>query len=76
MARAAKSAIKTGKAAGDVRSHLFTINTDPKAEMFEKKGDKEYTKGYLTLDFACLNCHGSRDMNWAAKMAKNIHNSK
>ncbi len=73
MARAAKSAIKTGRKAGDVRSHLFTINTDPKAEMFEKKGDKLYTRGYLTLDFACLNCHGSRDINWAAENVQSIH---
>lgn len=75
MARASKSAIKTGDVAGDVRSHLFTINTDPKASMFEKKRDKEYTKGYLTLDYVCLNCHASRDMKWAAELSGTIHNT-
>jgi hypothetical protein len=73
MPRATKSAIKTGSFAGDVRTHLFKINTDAGASMFEKKDKKEYTKGYVTLDFACLNCHAGRDMNWAAKMAKTIH---
>ncbi len=75
MPMASKSAIKTGKFRGDVRTHLFKINTNPKAKMFVavkgKKDDK--TNGFVTLDFACLSCHGSRDMKWAARMAKKIH---
>jgi hypothetical protein len=33
----------------------------------------EFAKGFVTLDFACLNCHKNKDMKWAAKMAKGIH---
>ncbi len=77
MPKASKSAIKTGRHAGDVRTHIFKINVDPKANMFatkEKNGKKKITaKGFVTLDFACLNCHGSRDLKWAAKQAKKIH---
>jgi hypothetical protein len=77
MARASKSAIKMNKFSGDVRSHIFKINTDPTASMFEtveKDGKKStFAKSFITLDFACLGCHLGRDLNWAAKNAKNIH---
>lgn len=81
MPMASKSAIKTGKFRADVRTHIFKLNTDPKASLFgskevEKDGKKktvEYAMGAVTLDFACLACHGSRDIDWAAKMAKTIH---
>lgn len=77
MPKASKSAIKVSPTEGDVRTHLFKINTDPKANMFvteEKDGKKKsYALGFVTMDFACLNCHKSRDLNWAAKNAKGIH---
>jgi hypothetical protein len=77
MPRASKSAIKTGEFAGDVRTHIFKISTDPKASLFyteEKDGKKNtYASGALTLDYVCLNCHQSRDKNWAAKYAKGFH---
>jgi|SaaInl8_150m_RNA_FD_contig_71_326579_length_1394_multi_7_in_0_out_0_1 hypothetical protein len=77
MPKATKSAIKTGQFSGDVRSHMVRINVDPKATMFRpatSKGKKvTYAKGFVTLDFACLACHGSRDKEWAAKAAKNYH---
>ena len=77
MPRAAKSAIKTGKHSGDVRTHIFRINSDPGANMFAArvvKGKKKmYAKGFVTLDFACLGCHAGRDVNWAAANAKKIH---
>ena len=77
MPRASKSAIKTGKFAGDVRTHIFKINSKADGTMFydeEKDGKKgTYAKGAVTLDFVCLNCHESRDMKWAAKYAKKIH---
>lgn len=57
---------------GDVRTHLFKINTDPDAKMFTDDGN--FANGYLTLDFACLNCHPDQDKTWASTYAKdNIH---
>lgn len=77
MPLASKSAIKTNKYAGDVRTHIFRINTDPKSNMFEtveKEGKKSsYAKGFVTLDFVCLGCHQGRDAEWAAKYAANSH---
>lgn len=35
--------------------------------------DGKFATGRLTLDFVCLNCHGSKNMKWAAKKAKGIH---
>ena len=77
MPRATKSAIKTGKFAGDVRTHLVKINVNPKASMFKPgvlKGKKvTFTEGFVTLEYACLNCHGSKNKKWAAKNAKEYH---
>ncbi len=77
MPRASKSAIKTGQFAGDVRTHIFKIDPSAEGSMFytEEKGGKKSTfaSGAVTLDFACLNCHQSRNKKWAAKYAKDIH---
>lgn len=77
MPKVAKSAIKVTSYTADVRAHIFRINTDPKADMFktvEEKGKKStFAKGFVTLDYACLGCHGSKDLNWAAKHAKGFH---
>jgi hypothetical protein len=74
MPKVSKSANKASSYIGDVRTHIFTINTDPDANMFEaieEKGKKStFAKGFVTLDFACLGCHGSRDKKWAAQNAK------
>ncbi|MBE8538542.1 cytochrome c3 family protein [Geoglobus acetivorans] len=72
MPFAAKSAVKRAEFEGDIRSHLFRINTDPSAPMFTDDG--KYTAGgYLTLDFACLYCHTDKDREWAAKYAVKAH---
>jgi hypothetical protein len=77
MPKASKSAISTAAYTGDVRTHLFKINTDPDAVMFkeiEEKGKKStFAKGFVTVEYACLNCHGSRDKDWAATNAKGFH---
>jgi hypothetical protein len=77
MPRVSKSAISRNSYIGEVRTHLFKINTDPKADMFktieEKNITSTFTKGFVTVDFACLNCHGSRDKAWALKYAKGFH---
>jgi len=77
MPKATKSAVKKGRYEGDIRTHLFRINVDPKANMFytEKMAGKEATfaKRFVTLGFACLSCHKNRDLDWAGSKVKTIH---
>ena len=77
MPRATKSAVARSKYEGDIRTHLYKINTDGGANMFyfEKYGNKknEFAKNYITLDFACLGCHKNEDRKWAGSKAKGIH---
>jgi len=77
MPRATKSAVAKSKFEGDIRTHLYKINTDANAQMFytEKSGSKkkEYANNYVTLDFSCINCHKNKDRKWAASKAKGIH---
>ena len=62
MPFAAKSAVIREDYQGDVRSHLFAINTDADASMFS--ADSSVAVGYLTVDFACIYCHdGSQAHN-------------
>ncbi len=56
---------------GDVRSHLFSINTDASAPMFTDDGGS--AKGYITLGYACLGCHVSKDLQWAEANAPDVH---
>jgi formate-dependent nitrite reductase cytochrome c552 subunit len=71
MPRASKSAEAMSPTEGDVRTHNWKINADPSADMFTEDG--KYVKGFLTLNVVCLNCHGNRDIKWAAKNAKKVH---
>ncbi len=71
MPKAAKSARSVAEYVGDVRSHLFGINTDPDAEMFNAEGN--LANGYLTLEYTCLQCHSTKDKEWAAAAASAIH---
>jgi hypothetical protein len=71
MARATKSALAAGPFEGDVRTHLFRINTDANAEMFTPDGS--LANGYLTLEYTCLTCHDSKDKDWAATYAGSVH---
>jgi mono/diheme cytochrome c family protein len=71
MAKAAKSARAVGDFKGDVRSHLFGINTDPDVSMFSEDGGNAL--GYLTLDFVCLQCHITKNKEWAAASALAVH---
>ena len=75
MPRITKSAVKYSDTEGDVRTHIFKINTDPKAKMFTKDG-KFAVGGYITMDFSCLNCHKNKDLEWAGKKAKGYHKKK
>lgn len=51
------------------------LNKDGKQVMGQagKPVMDKLAKGFVTLDFACLNCHKNKDMKWAAEKAKNIH---
>jgi PGF-CTERM protein len=72
MPKVGKSAVgDAAKFTGDVREHIFKINSDPNAKMFSDDG--KFANGYLTLDFTCLSCHNSKDKAWAGQYAKGIH---
>lgn len=71
MPPATKSAEAFGKYAADVKTHLVKISTNPADRMFTDDG--KFATGKLTVDFACLRCHGSRDMAWALGTTKGIH---
>jgi hypothetical protein len=71
MPLAGKSAETFSKYIGAVKSHIVKISTSPEDKMFTEDG--KFATGKLTLDFACLGCHGARDMNWARANVKGIH---
>jgi len=71
MPKVTKVAINVGEYEADAATHIFTINTDPDAEMFTKDG--KAANGYLTLEYVCLRCHEDKDQAWAASHAKGIH---
>ena len=71
MPPAGKSAEAFAKYVGDVKSHIVKISTNPADKMFTADG--KVATGKLTLDFACLRCHGARDMKWALANSKGIH---
>lgn len=71
MPKVTKSAEKISDTEGDVRTHSWKISTDPEAGMFTDDG--KFATGILNLKVVCLNCHGNRDMKWAAGKAKGIH---
>jgi len=77
MPKVTKSAISRTSYEADVRTHIMKLNTDPAASMFdsvEKDGKKTtFAKGFVTLDYACLRCHASRDRKWASEKAKGFH---
>lgn len=74
------SAVKQNNNRGDQASHMWKINTNP-----VNKFQGMFTTDSLavkipadsvvahTLDFACLGCHTTRDLNWASNYAKGIH---
>jgi len=77
MPKAGKSAISVASYTGDVRTHIFKINTDVDANMFEEVTENgktsTFAKNFVTVEYTCLSCHGSRDKAWAAKNAANYH---
>jgi hypothetical protein len=71
MPMATKSAAALGPYKGDVKTHLFKINTDATASTFTEDG--ALANDSVTLDFVCLSCHQGRDIDWAASNAEGIH---
>jgi predicted CXXCH cytochrome family protein len=64
MPKASKSAIAAGTYVGDIRTHIFSINTAPVGRtdgMFTADGAlvkmDEVGQAMVTLDFACYSCH-------------------
>lgn len=60
----------------DIRSHQFSINTDPEAPQFSEDGSQ--VMPYLTLQYACQHCHNgsffsSRDLDELAEIADGYH---
>lgn len=73
MPKTAKAAVAAGTYEGDVHSHLWRINTDVDAEMFNEDGT--LANGYLTVEYTCLQCHRSENKAWAAGNAPRVHAS-
>lgn len=77
MPYASKSADALGPFKGDVRTHLFTIATRADAQLFTADGNFVQLDGAgkasVTLDFACLSCHTTETLPWAAFYARNFH---
>jgi len=71
MPRATKSAVKFDANIGDVRTHIFKINTDSGYSMFTEDG--KFAKDALAIEFACLGCHKARNKKWAAAKHGTIH---
>lgn len=60
----------------DVRSHQFSINTDPDAPQFSEDG--QFVMPYITLQYACGQCHNDdyaffRDWETMSERAKGYH---
>ncbi len=87
MPRATMSARMVHSFEGDVRTHIFRINTDgnlTKDDMFDA-GGTFMDKAWVTLDFACYSCHtepvstegggfSERTVTELAAKASGIHN--
>ena len=58
MPKASKSAIKTGDYQGDIKTHIFNINTDENGKLFNAAGDLANVDGLgVSLDYVCYQCH-------------------
>jgi len=63
MPEASKSAVASNEYNGDVKTHVFKINTNavPKDSMFTADGgalaEDAEGESFVTLDFACYSCH-------------------
>ena len=77
MAKIPKAAISRTSYVGRVRSHLFSIEVNEPSGMFrdiEEKGRKStFTKNFIAVEYACLQCHEDRDRSWAISHSRDFH---
>lgn len=82
MSRAKKTAVSQTIGTGykaDLTTHLIKIETRPypRDSMFNAAGTLVKLDadglGRVTLDFACLPCHSTKDLAWASSFAGGIH---
>ena len=78
MPFATKSAQALGPHQGDLKTHIFYIDTDPNANMFTEDGgfvDLDSSgKAAVTMDFACQRCHETASLDELALFARDFHN--
>jgi len=55
---------------GDIRTHLFRIETGAGA-MLTEAADRG--RPFVSLDYACLRCHEDRDLEWAKQHGASFH---
>ena len=74
MPYASLSAIASSSYEGDLRTHIFSIDTDASANMFTEDGRfvklDEESQAAVTLDFVCQRCHKNlliEDLAWIAR---------
>lgn len=76
MAPATLSAQPLGPKTGDMKTHIFYINTDPNASLFTGDGNNVALSGgkaAVTLDFACQRCHQGASLQELARFADDFH---
>jgi hypothetical protein len=77
MPYATKSAQALGPHQGDLKTHIFYIDTDPDANMFTEDGSfvklDDNGKAAVTMDFACQRCHETASLEELALFARDFH---
>lgn len=88
MAYTTKSAVAINSFAGDIRSHVWKIDDNINARMFTDADGNAVENDdsavafsaldlegnpFITLDYACLQCHTDKDLQWAVDRADSIH---
>ncbi|MEN8144271.1 MAG: multiheme c-type cytochrome [Gemmatimonadota bacterium] len=73
MPFAGKSAIAVDTYVGDIRTHLWTINSDSLANQFIQGG--AFSSDFVTVEYACLGCHTDAEdtKEWASANALDVH---
>lgn len=73
MPEASKSAIKKGAYQGDIKTHIFKINTAADGQFFNAEGNLANVDGKgVTLDMICYKCHKDGNGDGGAMSAKTM----
>lgn len=77
MPYASLSAIPSSPSEGDLKTHVFFIDTEASANMFTEDGQlvqlDDEGKAAVTLDFVCQRCHQGWTMEDLALVARDFH---